>query len=71
MVRRGGRAPRLTPYLAESSSRYESRNSRLGILHRALAELGKTLADPSVVLALFVRQLGGSNTLVGLLPTIR
>jgi hypothetical protein len=61
----------LTPYLAESSSRYESRNFRLGILHRALAELGKTLADPGVVLALFVRQLGGSNTLVGLLSTIR
>ena len=61
----------MTPYLAESSSRYESRNFRLGILHRALAELGKTLADPSVVLALFVRQLGGSNTLVGWLSTIR
>jgi len=61
----------LTPYLAESSSRYESRNFRLGILHRALAELGKTLANSSLVLALFVRQLGGSNTLVGLLSTIR
>jgi hypothetical protein len=40
-------------------------------LNRALAELGKTLANPSLVLALFVRQLGGSNTLVGLLSTIR
>jgi hypothetical protein len=36
-----------------------------------LAELGKTLANPSLVLALFVRQLGASNTLVGLLSTIR
>jgi hypothetical protein len=60
----------LTPYLAKSSSRYESRNFRLGVLHGALAELGKTLANPSLVLALFVRQLGGSNTLVGLLSTI-
>lgn len=53
------------------SDRYESRNFRLGILHGALAELGKTLARPSLVLALFVRQLGGSNALVGLLSTIR
>lgn len=57
--------------LSASSDRYESRNFRLGILNRALAELGKTLANPSVVLVLFVRQLGGSNTLVGLLSTIR
>lgn len=63
--------PRLTPYLAKPSSRYESHNFRMGILNRALAEVGKTLADPSLVLALFVRQLGGSNTLVGLLSTIR
>lgn len=54
-----------------SSDLYEGRNFRLGILNRALAELGKTLANPSLVLALFVRQLGGSNTLVGLLSTIR
>lgn len=57
--------------LPASSDRYESRNFRLGILNRALAELGKTLADPSLVLALLVRQLGGSNTMVGLLSTIR
>ncbi len=60
----------MTPYSAKSSSRCESRNFRLGVLHGALAELGKTLANPSLVLALFVRQLGGSNTLVGLLSTI-
>ena len=57
--------------LPASSSPNERRNYRLGVLHHALAELGKTLADPSLVLALFVRQLGGSNTLVGLLSTIR
>jgi hypothetical protein len=29
------------------------------------------LTDPSLVLSVFVRMLGGSNTLIGLLPTIR
>lgn len=57
--------------LRSSSDLYESRNFRLGILHEALAQLGQTLADPSLVLALFVKQLGGSNALVGLLSTIR
>jgi len=57
--------------LPASPDRYESRNFRLGVLHQALAELAKTLADPSLVLVLLVRQLGGSNTLVGLLSTIR
>lgn len=54
-----------------SSDRYERRNFRLGILSGALTELGTTLAHPSLVLALFVKQLGGSNTLVGSLSTIR
>lgn len=57
--------------LPDSSDQHGSLNYRVGILHRALAELGKTLADPSVVLALLVRQLSGSNLLVGLLSTIR
>jgi hypothetical protein len=29
------------------------------------------LTDPSLVLSVFVRMLGGSNMLIGLLPTIR
>lgn len=50
---------------------HNRRNIRLGILNRAFAEVGKTLADPNIVLSLFVRQLGASNVLVGLLATIR
>ena len=57
--------------LPDSSDQHGSLNYRLGILHRALAELGKTVADPTVVLALFVKQLGASNLLVGLLSTVR
>jgi hypothetical protein len=43
----------------------------LGIANRVFAELGKTFADPNVVFSLLVRQLGGSNVLVGLLSTLR
>lgn len=49
----------------------QRRNVRFGTLNRAFSEVGKTLADPNVVLSLFVRQLGASNVLVGLLSTIR
>ena len=54
-----------------SSAAEERRNIRYGILNRAFSEVGKTLADPNIVLSLFVRQLGASNILVGLLSTIR
>jgi hypothetical protein len=37
----------------------------LGTLNRAASELGKTFADPNVVLSVFIRQLGASNLLVG------
>lgn len=46
-------------------------NMGWGIAQGALAEAGKTLADPNMVLALFLRQLGGSHLLVGLLASIR
>ncbi|UCF09372.1 MAG: hypothetical protein JSW65_04730 [Candidatus Bipolaricaulota bacterium] len=46
-------------------------NLRWGYLNRTFAEIGKALADPTIVLSLFVRQLGASNVLVGLLSTIR
>ena len=49
----------------------EKRNLRFGILNRTFGEIGKTLADPTIVFSLFVRQLGASNLLVGLLSTIR
>jgi len=49
----------------------DRRSARLGIANRALAEVGKAFADPNVVFSLLVRQLGGSNVLVGLLSTLR
>ena len=56
---------------ATSANEELQRNVRCGVLNRAFSEVGKTLADPNVVLSLFVRQLGASNVLVGLLSTIR
>ena len=58
--------------MTETSGTTEQRsNIRYGILNRAFSEVGKTLADPNIVLSLFVRQLGASNILIGLLSTIR
>ena len=54
-----------------NSTSEQHKNIRYGILNRALSEVGKTLADPTIVFSLFVRQLGASNLLVGLLSTIR
>ena len=47
------------------------RNYLLTIAHGICVRLGMNLTDPSLVLSVFVRMLGGSNMLVGLLPTIR
>ncbi|MFQ6101280.1 MAG: MFS transporter [Anaerolineae bacterium] len=47
------------------------RNYCLSILNGVSARLGMNLTHPSLVLSVFVRMLGGSNTLVGLLPAIR
>ena len=47
------------------------RNYFLGILNGVFTRLGMNLTHPSLVLSVFVRMLGGSNTLVGLLPAIR
>jgi len=52
-------------------SRPDRRTAGLGIANRALAEVGKAFADPNVVFSLLVRQLGGSNAVVGLLSTLR
>lgn len=49
----------------------EQRNYLLTIANGVSIRLGMQLSDPSLVLSVFVRLLGGSNTLVGLLPTIR
>jgi hypothetical protein len=47
------------------------RNYSLAILNGLLNRLGMNLTHASLVLSVFVRILGGSNTLIGLLPAIR
>lgn len=47
------------------------RNYILGILNGVFTRLGMNATHPSLVLSVFVRMLGGSNTLIGLLPAIR
>lgn len=49
----------------------EQRNYLLGILHGIFVQTGMNLTNPGMVLAVFVRALGGSNALVGLLSAIR
>jgi MFS family permease len=43
----------------------------LGILNGVSTRVGMSLTHPSMVLSVFIRTLGGSNALVGLLPAIR
>jgi MFS family permease len=47
------------------------RNHRLGVLNGVFIELGMGLTNPGMVLTVLVRELGGSNALVGLLPALR
>jgi len=47
------------------------RNYRLGVSNGVLFTLGDALSNAGLVLALLVRQLGGSLTLVGLLPALQ
>ncbi len=47
------------------------RNYWLGIANGVLYTVGETLSSPGLVLALLVRQLGGSLVLVGLLPALQ
>jgi hypothetical protein len=49
----------------------DRRNFLLGVVNGAFTQLGMNLTHPSLVLSVFVRALGGSNTLVGLLPAVR
>lgn len=46
------------------------RNYRLGVANAAVFGFAEAMVAPSLVLALFVAQLGGSNFLIGLLPAI-
>jgi MFS family permease len=47
------------------------RSYRLGVVNGVLFTLGEALSSANLVLALLVRQLGGSLTLVGLLPALQ
>jgi Na+/melibiose symporter-like transporter len=49
----------------------DRRNFFLGVVNGGFTQLGMNLTQPSLVLSVFVRALGGSNTLVGLLSSIR
>ena len=56
---------------AAPNSSTNQRNHFLCILNGVFTRLGMSLTHPSLVLSVFVRMLGGSNTLIGLLPAIR
>lgn len=47
------------------------RNYRLGVANGIFFGLGESIASPGLVLSLLIRQLGGSLTLVGMLPAIQ
>ena len=49
----------------------DRRNYLLGIVNGTFTQLGMNLTQPSLVLSVFVRALGGSNALVGSLSAIR
>lgn len=49
----------------------DRRNYLLGVVNGALTQLAMNFTHPSLVLSVFVRTLGGSSTLVGLLSAIR
>jgi MFS family permease len=50
--------------------RHSRRNYTLGVMNGAVFGFVDAIWAPSLVLALFVAQLGGSNLLIGLLPAI-
>jgi MFS family permease len=47
------------------------RNYRLGVINGIFFGLGESVGSPSLVLSLLIRQLGGSLTLVGILPALQ
>jgi len=49
----------------------ERRNYRLGVTNGVFTQLAMNITHPSLVLPVFVRVLGGSNTLVGSLSALR
>jgi hypothetical protein len=49
----------------------DRRNHIFAILNGISTRLGMNITHPSMVLSVLIRMLGGSNTLIGLLPAIR
>ncbi|HMP38749.1 MAG TPA: MFS transporter [Roseiflexaceae bacterium] len=49
----------------------DRRNYRLGLVNGISFTIGESISSPTLVLSLLVRQLGGSLTLVGLMPVIQ
>ena len=60
--------PPVPPPLPPATMR---RNYRLGVMNGVLFTLGETMLSANLVLALLIRQLGGSLALVGLLPALQ
>ncbi len=60
-----------TETLDTLAAQHAPRNFWLGVANGALFNLAETLMDPSTILAAFVRLLGGSPLLIGLLFPIR
>jgi len=58
----------LRPALNKSTNWH---NYFLGIVNGVSTRVGMSITHPSMVLSVFIRTLGGSNALVGLLPAIR
>lgn len=56
---------------ASPSSKELRRNIALSAVNHFFVEGGMTLADPNLILPLFVRALGGSTFLAGLIPSLR
>ncbi|MBI3961892.1 MAG: MFS transporter, partial [Deinococcus sp.] len=46
-------------------------NFRMGLANAAFAQLADTFFNPNTILAVFAAQLGASNTIIGLLPSMR
>jgi MFS family permease len=59
------------PRPPELSVAAQRRSYRLGVVNGVLFTLGDTLSSSGLVLALLVRQLGGTLALVGLLPALQ
>lgn len=53
------------------TARAARRNFRLGVVNGILFTLGAAFNDPSLVMTLLMRQLGGSLAVVGLLPALQ